>query len=90
MKKFVVVLCCIFLGSSALASSYCPTPEEYRAYLRNYANKAKNLAMKGGNQSQFAATKKAFENYKPKTAHACLNYLLMFKLQIVVDYRFYI
>ena len=43
MKKFVVVLYCIFLGSSALASSYCPTPEEYRAYLRNYANKAKNL-----------------------------------------------
>ena len=74
MKKFIAILCLCFMGSSVMASSYCPTPEEYTNYLRNYANKAKNYALKGGNQAQFEATRKSFENYKPKTSHACLNY----------------
>ena len=74
MKKVFAILCLFLVGSSSLASSYCPTPEEHMDYLKKYANKAKNLAIKGGNQAQLAAAKKSFENYKPKTSHACLNY----------------
>ena len=53
MKKIILVLSMCFIGLSVMASSYCPTPEEYTDYLRNYANKAKNYALKGGNQAQF-------------------------------------
>ena len=74
MKRIIAILVIVLFGASAYASSYCPTPEEYTNYLRNYASKAKNLALKGGSQAHLAAAKKSFENYKPKTSHACLNY----------------
>lgn len=74
MKKILFAVFVLFIGCSVSASTHCPTPEEYTNYLRNYANKAKNMALKGGSQAQFEATRKSFENYKPKTSHACLNY----------------
>ena len=74
MKKILFTVFVLFIGCSVSASTHCPTPEEYTNYLRNYANKAKSMALKGGSQAQFEAIRKSFENYKPKTSHACLNY----------------